>query len=44
MTNLPMNLFCEKQCKAALARTSAVQGTSRKKNFMALDLESLKSR
>ena len=40
--------FCEKlesvQCKAALAITSAIQGTSKEKNFMELSLESLKSR
>ena len=40
--------FCEKlesvQYKAALAITSAIQGTSKEKNFMEFSLESLKSR
>ena len=48
MTNLKINLFCEKlesvQYKAALATTGAIQGTSRDKIYQELGLESLKSR
>ena len=40
--------FCEKlesvQCKAALAITGAIQGTSRDKIYEKLGLESLKAR
>ena len=48
MTNLKMNLFCEKlesvKYKAALAVTGAIQGTSCEKICQELRLESLKSR
>ena len=48
MTNLRMNLFCEKlkslQYKAALAMTGVMQGTSRDKIYQELGLETLKSR
>ena len=48
MTNLKINLFCEKpesvQYKAVLAITGAIQGTSREKIYQELGLESLKSR
>ena len=48
MTNLKMNLFCEKlesfQYKAALAMTGVMQGTSRDKIYQELGLEPLKSR
>ena len=47
MTNLKINLFCEKpesvQYKAVLAITGAIQGTSREKIYQELGLESLKS-
>ena len=47
--NQPHNeSFCEKieavQCKAALAITGAIQGTSRDKIYQELGFESLKSR
>ena len=48
MTNLKMNLFCEKlesvQYKAALAITGAEQGASRDKIYQELGLESLESK
>ena len=47
MTNLKMNLFCEKiesvQYKAVLAITGVIQGTPRDKNYQEVGLESLKS-
>ena len=48
MTNLQMNLFCEKlesiQHKGTLGTTGAMQGTSRDKIYQELRLESLKCR
>ena len=48
MTNLKINLFCEKleseQYKVTLAITGTIKGSSRDKSYQELRLQSLKSR